>query len=810
MSRIRTTLASAVTLACGLCSPAMASVTRAQIAEQFGRLPIRFEANGGQADPRVRFVTRGAGYALFFTGNEAVMALPALTLRWELVGANASAEVVGEEPMTSRSHYLTGNDPDRWISGVAHYAQVRYRQVYPGIDLVYHGTQRDLEYDFVVAPGADPGLLRMRYTGHRTLGLNERGDLLIRTDAGELVHRRPVVYQDVDGERRPVEGRFMLNANGMATDVAFAVSEYDRTRPLVIDPVLSYSTFLAGDYFDHGRSIAVDGAGNVYVTGLTYSGDFPLAGALQPTHHGGNADVFVSKLDASGSALVYSTYLGGSGFDQGNAIAVDGTGNAYVTGFTGSINFPLSSAIQPAKAAVNDAFVAKLNPTGGALVYSTYLGGDGYDQGRAIAVDAAGSAFVTGDTKSTDFPRANALQATYGGANGGDSDGGGVGGGDAFVTRISASGSALTYSTYLGGTADERGLGIAVDAAGRAYVTGDTWSTDFPQAAAMQSANGGFADAFVSVLNPTGSALTWSTYFGGNGHDYGFGIAVDGARRVYVTGETRSSNFPLQNALQTTTDTPGRRDVFVSKFNAGGASLAWSTYLGGLLGHDSGYGIAVDGAGNVFVTGQTASPDFPQVDTLQPAKGGVASTYDAFVAKLTANGSALAYSTFLGGGKDDRGFGIAVDGAGGAYVIGDTESADFPLAAALDPTFGGRSDAFISRIDAPPAVSFSVANASAPEGATRKIEIVLSAPSSKAITVPFTLSGKALAGDDYTLTPAASLRFPAGETSRKLTIVAIDDEAVENNENAILTLGTPTNATLGSAIVHTFRIRDND
>jgi len=686
--------------------PAGAAATD-QIAQTYGKLPLSFEVNQGQADAQVQFLARGSGYVLLLTPDQAVLGLqkPAVagaspqpaesaSLHLQLVGAAPTPRVVGLDQLPGTSNYLTGNDPTQWHTDIPTYARVEYQQVYPGVDLDYYGNQGQLEYDFVIAPGTDPGVIRLNVQGADTVALDAQGNLILHTASGDVVQRAPVIYQEVGGARQTVSGHYVLGAEGQ---VGFAVGAYDASRPLVIDPVLSYSTYLGGSGENDGNAIAVDAAGNAYVTGSTASTDFPTANPLQPAKSGGAriSNVFVAKLNAAGSALDYSTYLDGSvtdevrGESEGKGIAVDAAGNAYVTGDTTSTNFPTTpGAFQPVQAVAKwsfiHAFVAKLNAAGSALVYSTYLSGSDIDKAQGIAVDGAGNAYVTGFTMSDNFPTTpGAFQPANGGAE------------DAFVAKLNAAGSALVYSTYLGGTSTDIGKGIAVDGAGNAYVTGSTYSTNFPTANALQAAYGGIEDAFVAKLNASGTALVYSTYLGGSSGDEGNGIAVDGAGNAYVTGRTRSANFPTANALQPAIG--GIEDAFVAKLNASGTALVYSTYLGGSKGAD-GYGIAADGAGNAYVTGSTESDNFPTTPgAFQPAFVG---SGDAFVAKLNAAGSALVYSTYLGGGNQDIGFGIAVDGAGNAYVTGETISTDFPTANPLQPAIGGVDvyNAFITKI----------------------------------------------------------------------------------------------------------------
>ncbi len=706
-------------------------------AASYGKLPLSFEINQGQTDPRVKFLSRGNGYTLFLTGNEAVLSLqkkageappfraartglkPGATtsvdkpttdngarttnavLRTRLVGANLKAAVSGAEELPGKSNYFIGNDPQKWRTNVPNYSKVRYQGVYPGVDLVYYGNQGGrLEYDFVVAPGADPSVVTLEVGAggvrpakrelRSPLQIAADGDLVIKTDGGAVRFQKPVVYQPAvnDGQRTTddgpsvhVDGHYALTASNQ---VRFALGPYDHTKPLVIDPTLIYSTYLGGSGYGLGVGIAVDSSGNAYVTGTTSSINFPIASPLQATYGGGTWDAFVAKLNAAGSALDYSTYLGGSGNDFGSGIAVDSSGNAYVTGSTGSsTDFPIVNALQTTYGGGDrDAFVAKLNATGSALVYSTYLGGSYEDDGNGIAVDASGNAYVTGSTESTNFPTKYPLQPTN------EAE---AGYGTAFVAKLNfnATTSALTmvYSTYLGGSYWDQGSGIAVDSSGNAYVTGQTWSTNFPTVNPLQASNENTSGtAFVAKLNSAGSALAYSTYLGGSSSDFGKGIAVDSSGNAYVTGLTSSTDFPTANPLQATNEaTPTKEDptAFVAKLNSTGTALLYSTYLGGSY-FDQGSGIAVDSSGNAYVTGQTYSTDFPTVNPLQATNENTSGT--AFVAELNSTGSALVYSTYLGGSSSDWGYGVAVDSSGNAYVSGQTSSTNFPTVNPLQAT----------------------------------------------------------------------------------------------------------------------------
>ncbi|MDE2149501.1 MAG: SBBP repeat-containing protein [Gammaproteobacteria bacterium] len=699
----------------------------AELAARYGRLPLRFEVNHGQADARVKYLARGLGYGLYLTGDEAVLHLRQSSpggqenrsplspgevttttgdkdavLRACLVGANHAPEVQGEDLLPGRSNYFIGNDKSKWHTDIAQYAKVRYRDIYPGIDLVYYGNQRRLEYDFAVAPGADPNRIRLAYAGADRLSLDPHGDLHIAVSGGKLVQHKPKVYQTVNGRKTAVDGSFELIRQGASTQVAFALGSYDHSRPLIIDPVLVYSTYLGGSAdFEGANAIAVDNNGNAYVAGFTASTDFPTANPLQPTNAGGVAgspgDAFVAKLSADGRSLVYSTYLGGSRGDAARGIAVDASGNAYVVGDTASDDFPTANPLQANRkvAAGNefapDAFIAKLNADGSALVYSTYLGGSGVESGNAIAVDSGGDVYIAGNTNSTDFPTVNPFQSELKVAT--DP----LHTLDGFVAKLDAGGSALLYSTYLGGSDLDGIQSIAVDSSGDAYVAGGTFSDDFPTVNPLQATKAGIrSSAFVAKLDAAGSAPLYSTYLGGNGSDFdgAVGIAVDGGGNAYVLGETSATDFPTTaNALQP--DNAGGFDAFVSKLNSDGSALVYSTYLGS-SGDDSPAAIAVDPSGNAYVLGATATSDFP---TVNPLQANLAGGNDAFIARLNADGSALTFSTFLGGSGDDVGNAVAVDTGGNIYIVGTTDSTDFPTVNPLQAHNAGGHDAIVAKID---------------------------------------------------------------------------------------------------------------
>ena len=668
----------------------------------YGHLPLSFEANQGQTDSSVQFLIRGRGHQLFLTPSEAVLALrtgetkaerregdaihrtpfnspstPAPSVvRMTFNGANPQTEVVGLDQLPGIVNYFIGDDPSKWRTNIPTYQKVAYTNIYPGIDLVYYGNQGQLEYDLIVAPGADPSLIRLAFNGAEMLEVDPAtGDLVLTLSkpsanselstensalaaATTLRLHKPVVYQrDEQGEKHLLAGTYVLLASQASSPrsaskaldatetshVAFQVASYNASQPLIIDPVLSWATYLGGSSGDGGIGIAVDQAGQAYVTGGTNTpgSGFPgTAGSLiQSTNAGGEGDVFVTKLNAAGTALLYSTYLGGNDGGGGRGIAVDQAGNAYVTGLTGGPGFPgtAGSLIQSTNAGSSDAFVTKLNAAGTALLYSTYLGGSGQDNGQGIAVDEAGNAYVTGftNTLGSGFPgtAGSLIQSTNGG-----------GAFDAFVTKLNATGTALVYSTYLGGYGGDAGTAIAVDATGQAYATGGTTTpgSGFPGTAGslIQSTLSGPSDAFVTKLNAAGTALLYSTYLGGSRGDAGRGIAVDHADQAYVTGitSTPGSGFPgtAGSPIQSTF-AGGFGDAFVTKLNAAGTVLLYSTYLGG-SNLEIGNGIAVDQTGQAYVTGLTDTPGFGFPGTagslIQSTLGGGA---DVFVAKITTN-----------------------------------------------------------------------------------------------------------------------------------------------------------------------------
>ncbi len=678
---------------------------QATVARDYGHLPLRFEASPAPSSDAqaVQFSARGAGYALSLSHQEAALALrssvsgqPADVIRMQLRDSNPHARIEGLEKLSGSSNYLLGNDPGQWRTNVPAYARVQYTGVYEGIDLVYYGNQGQLEYDFIVAPHADPKPIRFNFAGAQSLSLDASGDLVIQGVSGQAAFHKPVVYQLKGGQRYPVKGRFQLLADN---SVGFTLGRYDHAQPLVIDPTLVYSTYLGGTNSDTMNAIAVDSSGNAYITGTTASTDYPVTtGAFQTKF----STAFVTKLNATGTAVLYSTFLGGSGSSSGGdtawAIAVDSAGDAYVGGSTFSKDFPVSTgALQTTNktgAGSSTAFVSKLNPAGTALLYSTYLGGTRTDTAYSLVIDAAGNAYIGGAAYSGDFPvttgvfqSTNKSFSSYGW--------------NEFVTKLNPAGSALLYSTYIGGSGNYGSpttVRLAIDAAGDAFVASTVLSTDFPvTTGAYQITNKatGRGNMTLAKLNPTATKLTYATYLGGASSPYGddipFGLAVDTAGNAYLSGTTWETNYPTTTgALQTTNKTGGNglSAGFVTKMNPAGSALVFSSYLSG-TGSDRTTALAIDSSGDVFLTGSVHSTDFP-VTTGAFQATNPAGNHGAvvFLSELNPAGSALLYSTYFGGANSfsDTGLGIALGANGTVYLTGTTGASNFPTTPAAYKT----------------------------------------------------------------------------------------------------------------------------
>lgn len=702
----------------------------------YDNLPLQFEPNQGQADPGFDFVTRGAGYGLALSATEAVFiidrkqpvngfARSALTMKLDGANRHARPAVMGRLP--GRINYLIGNNPERYRRGISTYSQVRYTNVYPGVDVVYYSKHHQLEYDFIVGPGAKTDAITLQFEGASAIAIDDKRDLVISNGDKSIRFERPTLYQEVNEQRREITGQYVLKDRGR---VSFSIGEYDHNLPLVIDPVLSYSSFLGGSGADAGHGIKLDSAGNIYIAGSTTSPEFPHTGNVSQK---GSFDVFVTKLNPSGTSIIFSTLIGASGDDSCLSLALDSSNNIFVSGVTDSTDYPTTAgAFQRTLGSNQSAMVTKLNAAGDTILYSTYLGGNGrINNGARMTIDPAGDIYLAGSTLSLSFPTtSNAFQPTVNTFTGTNF----LSATDAFVAKIHPAGAGagdLVYSSYLGGNLGDgdAGVNIALDKSGFVYIIGSTESTDFPTTPdALQPSptttdpairNGrDIGDAFFVKmdLRVAGAAgMIYSTYIGGTGNERLISLALDGLNNVYMTGRTSSTDFPVtRNAMQTTSS--GGTDAFVMKLNpsrAGVAGLIYSTYLGGSA-DDSGDALAVDGVGNVYLTGDTRSTNLPvTVGAFQPSIGGVSDVFnapggDAFVAKLNAAGTALVYFTYLGGSGGDSAGGITIDSKGNAYITGYTFSPNFPLTSnALQTTQAGEFDAFVARVNNPSSFSQS-------------------------------------------------------------------------------------------------------
>lgn len=720
---------------------------------------LAFEPNRGQFDRKVRFAARANGHTIFLMPDGIVFtpssgskppacsrkpscgrATAGAPLRLEFVGATSHPHLSASAPVPGVTNYIRGRNPRHWLLHIPHYGTVQYKNLYRGVTLSFHGSGAGPEFDFNLAPRADLALIRLRFHGAKRPRIDSAGNLVIGSAAGLLHLHQPRAYQEIAFVRRPVNAHFRIARSGQ---VAFALGPYDHCRPLVIDPVLSYSTLLGGGDEDEATAIALDSSGNVYVTGTTASADFPApGGALSAL---GTREAFVTSRRADSSALNYTTLIGGSGADFANSIAVNRDGEAYITGSTTSRDFPATpNVVGNLPFGREDAFVAKLNP-GGAIEWATYLGGSDDDSGNAIAIDADGDAYIAGDTLSRDFAGAsvNPLQSANRGLD------------DAFVAELNPAGTRLLYATYLGGGQADWANAIALDGAQNAYIAGGTASPDFPHTSgAFQSRCGtdgtcnGLTDAFVAKIQAGGAALLYSTFLGGSGSEEARGIAVDASGQAYVAGSTTSSDFPAIQAAQASL--ASAPDAFITALNSSGSAAIFSTYWGG-TGADEATAVALDPIGDAYLTGRTQSRDFPATDGFQASPGGGA---DAFVTEINGRGQ-IVYSSYLGGSGNENSYagsvsqpaigGIAVDAGGNAYLAGNTNSVDFPLVAALQAIYGGgNADAFLARAGATDA-GFSLS--------ASPVNLVTSAGSSAASSVSLT-SFNSPFGENVTLSCA--------------------------------------------------------
>lgn len=706
----------ALDLAAQLANGAPVPTPREVALKTLAARPLRFEPNHGQIDETsVRFAALGMHEDLLvMTTGFAIVPRRAAedgtrrALRVVLVGANPAPRIEPLERVAGVSHYYRGADPAAWQTSVPGYARVALRDVRPGVDLVLHGSASALEYDFEIAAGADPAAIELAIDGAEALELDANGDLQVSLGGGvRVAQRRPVAYQQDGSSRRPVDAHWIVEGDR----ARFAVAEYDRSRTLVIDPVvLAWSTYLGGSDFnsDSAEAIAVGPDGRVTVVGTTSSSDFPSTSGSSPQ----GPDAFVTVFEPDGQSLVYSTFLGGAATEIGTGVAVDASGRAFVTGHTYSPDFPTRDASQPIFGGDSDAFVTVLDADG-ALIRSTFLGGFGEERGGDIALDGAGRASVGGSTASPNFPATLGAYDAICGTDGRCNLVSGFRPSDLFAARYDANG-ALDYATFLGGESSEFFGGLAVDAAGSALVAGYSRSNAFPTVAALQPGRGGAEDAVLAKLSLDGSALVYATYLGGSDTEFVGGVAVDGDGNGYVTGFTRSDAFPLAGAYPS--QRRGPNDVFVAKLPPDGSSLLYSLVFGGndtFVNGDLPYAIAVDATGRAYVAGETTSPDFPLVQPRFKA----ATARDSYIAVLDAAGASLVAASYVSGARADTANALALDADGDVYIAGITELG-FPVENAFQPEHGGgQFDAYVARLSLAPAnLACSVAMDSAQYG----------------------------------------------------------------------------------------------
>ncbi len=811
-----------------------------RFAQGYGHLPLTFERNEGQANSQAKFVTRGRGYSAFLTSGGLVLSLrpsrvanasqpddasktkaqklPSTTLQFKLIGATPNPVIAGDDLQPGKINYFLGNDPAKWHTNVPTYSRVRYKSVYPGIDLVYYGNHRQLEYDFAVSAGADPRRIQFVITGAKRVQTDAAGNLVLQTGNGELHFESPVVYQESAGERVPVAGSYVVEGSSR---VAFHLAHYDASKPLVIDPVLVYSTYLGGSGDDQPVGIAVDSTGSIYMAGSTDSTDFPLAtlGSLPiSTDH-----VFVAKLDSTGSNLVYADYIGGNSQDFGYALTLDSNNDVYVTGSTSSSNFPVVSAFQTSYPGSFNAFLTKISASGSSLLYSTYLGGNGSDEPSSIAIDGLGSVLVAGNTSSTNFPVASAYQSTV------SANEGGLLGNYGFLTKFSVDGSSLVYSTYFSGNSNvpyncggtpcwgspySAISGIAVDASGNAYVTGATNTYNFPTSDGAylptNTTQQNSIVGFVSKFSASGN-LAYSTYFyeaSGLINDLN-AIAVDASGSAYVTGSAFSDGtFPVTSSsiCDPVENGTACNYAFVTKFDAAGASLLYSTFLGP-NNNASPQAIALDANDDAYVLASTTSGSLSMVSGIEPYSNGS----DLLLVEIDPSASTQLFATYLGASGDESPAGMALDSAGNIYVAGSTNSSDVPVTpGAFQTVLGGGTDAFVFKIGpgSDPAVTFD------PGALQYSAQTIGVASSTQTVllrnmgSAPLTVSSIAATGDFAetdncaTSVPAAgsctfSVTFtPTAAGLRSGTVVIQDDAAGSPHRITLSGTGTGPAATL--------------
>ena len=786
-----------------------------QIMDSYGKIPLAFTANIGQADPHVSFTTRGVGCSMFFNSTGTTFLLSRETaasvagrslqkkaaldgdikkkmdqdreyesfaVKTSFVGASENPDVNGEGRLSWNNNYFMGNDHSKWRTDIPNYSKLRFSDVYQGIDLVYYGNKNRIKYDFIVKAGEDPSKISVKYdlgdNGGNSISINAKGQLEISTPLGVIIEEKPLCYQMIGGKKIPVD--ISYNIIDRSDNIfGFKIGEYDTTEDLTIDPELIYSTFLGGSNIDNGYAIAIDSTGNAYITGSVNSTEYPTTAGAFDLSQNGDYDVFISKLNSTGTALVYSTYLGAGNADYASDIALDSSNCAYVVGNTSSMNFPMINGMFDTSInSTMDAFITKLNASGNALVYSSFLGGSANDTAEGVVVDSLGFAYVTGITYSSNYPViSGSYDITF---NSGECD--------AFLTKVNATGTALIFSTYIGGNSYDYAYDLTLDSSGYIYVLCTTYSANFPvTSGSYDTSQNGNYDIAVTKFNTAGSALVYSAFIGGSSYEVGNGIAVDSSGNVYITGQTYSSDYPVTTGAYDTIFNGGDYDAFVTKLSPTGISLIYSTFLGGSV-TEVGNGIAVDSSGNAYVTGHTYSSNFPTTSNGYDTSfnGG---DYDAFITKINQAGNALSYASFLGGSGVDSGYGLAVDSGENVYIVGSTRSSNYPVTAGVaDSVFNGVCDVFVTKL-------FSGYTTGALTG-TITASLTGTALSGAVVTITpgnytatssstglYTISGIPI-GSSYTMTVTATNYTPYTQSSVSVT-------AITRTVNVVMTLLPP-------------------
>ena len=668
---------------------------------------IRAKASGNSPDERIASLWERINTRQKKAYENKNTVIQGHVIKMQLINAEKNFTATGGSQREEYYNYFIGSDQSKWAGGVPLYGTVELQGVYKNIDVKYYYDNGMLRYDYKAKPGADVSEIKFKFEGQDGLSINSNGGLVLKTILGDVIHGKIYAYQ-VDGEsQKEVECNFELKDDG---SVGIKPGTYDAAKELIIDPLV-YSTFIGGNNEDIVNSGAVDAGGNAYITGWSASANYPVTnGAYQTALADSLGNVFVTKLNSTGGALIYSTFIGGNGdsfaSDEGNSIKIDQSGNVYITGVTYSTNYPVTSgAFQTGLYTYyGNAFVTKFNSTGSSLIYSTYIGGSYADDALSVAVDSGGNAYITGETLSPDYPVTIGCYQPelYGNEN-------------TFITKINPEGSGLVYSTFVGGDSVDEGSSITVDAGGNAYITGTTNSPAYPvTTGAFQDTLGGesffegtafVGDAFITKLNSSGSDLVYSTFIGGDTADVGTSIAVDKFGDAYITGWTSSSNFPVTKGAYQTTYGGGAAvfgDAFVTKLNSTGSALVYSTFIGGNV-EDVGRAIAIDAGGNAYITGWTSSPNFPVTKGAYQSALGSDTAINAYVTELNSTGAALLYSTFIGGNNYESPSSILVDSGGNVYITGQTASSNYPITPGAYQTAYGSdqqgSNAFITKLN---------------------------------------------------------------------------------------------------------------